>query len=335
MNNLVVWIRMKQGGMAAVVCRHVQGRAAAKAGFTLLELVIVLAILAALTTVALRSLDGVEDQSRYDATRRSLDNIQAAVLGAANERDADGSLLVTGFVADVGRLPYAVGNDPTTQLQELWTNPNGLLGFAIAVAPDDRSVVLGTGWRGNYLRLSLSQSSLLDGWGQTYGLFGADGVNPPSAANGGNQIFTVSSSGAAVSGYNGPLTLYLGGSVGQPANASYTTTVSGCVYQLDLTSGQLENPDPNNGPVVVCYFGPNPNTGGLLETMATVPTVSSSSTVTTYSVPATIGPRVLRAYQLPPGTPTTLTNLGLATLKSVPVRMTLPAGGQVRDLVIH
>ena len=276
-------------------------------GFTLLELVIVLAILAALTTVAVRSLDGVEDQSRYDATRRSLDNIQAAVLGAANERDADGSLLVTGFVADMGRLPYAVGGDPTTQLQELWAN----------------------------LRLSLSQSSLVDGWGQAYRMFGADGVSPPSLANGGNQIFAVSSSGAAVSGYNGPIAVYLGGSAGQPANASYTTTVSGCIYQLNPASGQLENPDPNNGPVVVCYFGPNPNTGGILETVATVPTISSSATVTTYSVPATIGPRVLRAYQLPMGTPPTLANLGLATLKSVPTRITLQAGGQVRDLVIH
>ncbi len=294
-------------------------------GFTLLELVIVLAILAALTTVAVRSLDGVEDQSRYDATRRSLDNIQAAVLGAANERDADGSLLVTGFVADLGRLPYAVGNDPTTQLQELWRNPNNVQAFAIGAAPDDTAVILGTGWRGNYLRLSLSQSSLVDGWGQAYGL----------NTDGSGQVVTVTSSGATASGYGpGLLMVNLGGSTGQPANASYATTVSGCVYQLDTTSGQLKNPDPNNGPLMVCYFGPNPNTGGILELPATV-TVSSSATVTAYSVPATIGPRVLRAYQLPPGTPTTLTNLGLATLKSVPVRITLQAGGQVRDLVIR
>jgi prepilin-type N-terminal cleavage/methylation domain-containing protein len=294
-------------------------------GFTLLELVIVLAILAALTTVAVRSLDGVEDQSRYEATRHSLDNLQAAVLGADNERDADGSLLVTGFVADVGRLPYAVGNDPTRQLQELWSNPNNVQAFAIGAASDDPAVVLGTGWHGNYLRLSLSQSSLVDGWGQAYGL----------STDGSGQIVTVSSSGAAGSGYGaGLLTVNLGGNAGQPASASYATTVSGCVYQLDSVSGQVENPDPNNGPIMVCYFGPNPNTGGILETLATVSSTTSAA-VTIYSVPATIGPRVLRAYQLPAGMSATLGNLGLAALKSVPVRITLQTGGQVRDLVIH
>jgi prepilin-type N-terminal cleavage/methylation domain-containing protein len=325
--------------MAANNGRHATRRC--RSGFTLLELVIVLAILVALTTVAVRSLDGVEDQSRYDATRRSLDNIQTAVLGVPNERDADGSLLVTGFAADLGRLPHAqqIGNDPGTQLQELWNNPYGLQAFAINPAPDDPEVWLGTGWRGNYLRLSMSASSLTDGWGNPYNLLGADGVTP--VGNGGEVDFVQSVGGA--SPYTS-ITMSLAGLLGQqPANAAYTATVSGCVYQLTSTgSGQLTNPDPTVSQVVVCYFGPNPNTGGILELPATVVSGSSSS-VTTYSIPATtwptigptIGPRVLRAYLFPLGTSPTLANLSSATMKSVPVRITLQAGGQVKDLVLH
>src|SRR5437868_6644515 len=92
-----------------------------RSGFTLVELLVVLAILVALTTVAITSLGGAQDQGRYDATQRTMQAVEDAVIGPANERDSDGSPLNTGFVADMGRLPNAcdVGGG-TLVPRELW-----------------------------------------------------------------------------------------------------------------------------------------------------------------------------------------------------------------------
>jgi prepilin-type N-terminal cleavage/methylation domain-containing protein len=91
----------------------------ARSGLTLLELVVVLVILAILTTIAIQSTESLVDQGRYNATQQTLQNIQAAIIGPPNQRAADGSLLITGFVADMGRLPQTV--DATSEpLRELW-----------------------------------------------------------------------------------------------------------------------------------------------------------------------------------------------------------------------
>ena len=70
-------------------------------GMTLVELLVVLAILAIMTTVAVTSSDVFLSQGRYDATIRTLTDIQEAVLGPPNARQSDGTLVSMGFVADV------------------------------------------------------------------------------------------------------------------------------------------------------------------------------------------------------------------------------------------
>src|SRR6478736_2391233 len=122
-------------------------------GLTLLELVVVLAILAVLTTLAVKLTDSLLDQTQFETTQRTLDSIQSAVLGPRDQVETDGSRAVSGFVADTGRLPLAVGDDPATQLAELWANPRGLPAFGLAVAAADADIKLLTGWRGPYLRL--------------------------------------------------------------------------------------------------------------------------------------------------------------------------------------
>src|SRR4051812_47329304 len=90
--------------------------------FTLVELLVVLFILVILSAIAVQSLEGVQDQTRYEATQRGIQNIQDAIVGPASQRQPDGTLMVSGFVADIGRLPLASGSDPHTQLQELWSS---------------------------------------------------------------------------------------------------------------------------------------------------------------------------------------------------------------------
>ena len=107
---------------APTTIAHVPGKR--RSALTLIELLVVLVILVILTAVAVTSMSAVVDQGRYNATQQTLQNIQDAIVGPANERSPDGSLLITGFVADMGRLPQPAFNttgvivgDP---LRELW-----------------------------------------------------------------------------------------------------------------------------------------------------------------------------------------------------------------------
>lgn len=287
-----------------------------RGGFTLLEMVIVVAILAILAAVAMRSMGSLDQQARLETTQRSMRDLGDAVL--ASGRDADGSLLVSGFVADLGRLPWAFGIDPNSQLQELWSNPRGLAAFALRPSTSDTEVYVACGWRGNYLQLGAGQSDLRDGWGQGYDLLRADGVTP---VNAGDPVAIVRSRGAdnAIGGsadYDVDITAPLGGQPSTPGGDITKATIGGRVLALDANTGLLRDPDPNTGAIVVRYFGPNPATGGVLELTdanAAVPAYA-------YSIDGTAGPRVLRAYQ--------------GALRSTPIRVMLQPGGQVKDLVL-
>ncbi len=148
-------------------------------GMTLLELLVVLAILALMATVAVTSTDVLLSQGRYEATTRTLANIQDSVLGPPNARQADGTLISTGFVADLGGALVCTGTD-STGLSELWALPGGVAPFGLQ-ATSDPDVVVPCGWRGPYLRLPAGQSGLLDGWGNPFDLLDSSGNPVPRA----------------------------------------------------------------------------------------------------------------------------------------------------------
>src|SRR5262249_50033275 len=118
----------------------------ARRGMTLVELLVVLTILAILAAAAMTATEVFVDQGRYDANARTLTSIREAVVGPDNARQTDGTVLVSGFVADMGRLPVAVGTDPTTALAELWANPYPQNPFAVRQAPSDPEVLIPSGW---------------------------------------------------------------------------------------------------------------------------------------------------------------------------------------------
>ena len=201
-------------------------------GMTLVELLVVLAILALLTTVAVTSSDVFLSQGRYEATARTLTDIQEAVLGPPNARQADGTLIATGFVADVGRSPLCTAADSAGGPSELWVQPAGVAAFSLVQSANDTDVVVPCGWRGPYLRLAPGQTSVHDGWGNPMNLF-SDTAGDLAAV--GNSILVVSSSGAGAntsSPYNAPLAV----NVAPPQIA-----VSGNVYLLDA-NGNPTNP---------------------------------------------------------------------------------------------
>ncbi len=306
-----------------VLLPTVRAKALRRSGLTLIELLVVLLILAILTTVAIQSTAGLVDQARYEATQRTLQNVQEAIVGPGGQREPDGTLLISGFVADVGRLPNAVGTDPATQLQELWANPSALAPFTLQAAPSDPQVVVPCGWRGPYLQLQPGSAQLYDGWGNSFALLQADAVTGVPV---GQPIPVVRSLGADnASGGTGYAAdadvLLLSTQAAAPVNR-YQAVVTGTVYVLDA-QGNRTNPDPANGPITVRFFGPNPLTGGVLETAVTV--TPTTGVPVTYSFNTTIGPRVVRAYQ---GTATT-------QKKSTVTRLTVQPGGQIKDLLMQ
>ena len=163
-------------------------------GMTLLELLVVVAILAVLATVAIQSTTDIGNQTRYDATQKSLAAFRDAVLGRAGQTAPDGSLMATGFIADLGRSPRSrvlthpdFGGVP--DLTELYSEslPSGLKAYALypaaianvaltamtnftlATAAEtdalyDTSLRVPAGWRGPYLRKPSTEVTLVDGW---------------------------------------------------------------------------------------------------------------------------------------------------------------------------
>ncbi len=157
-----------------------------RVGLTLLELLVVLVILAVVATVAVNSLQPQVETARFEQTRRLLDNIQNSVAGTRQMQQADGTPLISGFVADVGRLPKReTGVNPGVSLQdtnelelrELWDTQSVLARnypFAFRAGPaqpvDYSSIQLPCGWRGPYLHLPLGYQSLRDPWGRSFNL---------------------------------------------------------------------------------------------------------------------------------------------------------------------
>jgi len=228
-------------------------------GFTLLELVVVIAIMAVLSTVAIRSLTGVASQARFEATQRTLDQIHEAILGAPNDRQPDGALILSGFIADMGR--------PPNSLDELMNQPTGAPSFNVQQVATDPNVIVAGGWRGPYVRLPIGATNLCDGWGGAL-LWSSDG-------NGG---FTVSSYGAD----------------GLPGGAGYDLDLSSQVVAADYTASltglvTLNDPSASNGVGTVIVYGPG--------TTSVVSSLSFTVNSQNYAFNAlTHGPHAVRAY---------------------------------------
>ncbi len=157
--------------MTLVTGRHARG-------FTLLELLVVLFILAALAGTATLSMETLVDQERRTATVRALDSARDAVLGRTGIVDPTGHLWAEGFVSDVGRLPLVLDGPERTRLRELWTKPDEVRPFSIQSPKEDPEVRLPAGWRGPYLRLPLGADGWRDGWGEPYRALMTQDGNP-------------------------------------------------------------------------------------------------------------------------------------------------------------
>jgi len=150
-------------------------------GFTLIELVVVLVILALLAHLAVREMGKVQFARMHRQAERQLEEIREAVWHRGGEEGA------SGFLVDMGRLPVARAATNETgrtvlTLSELWQRPEGVAEFALRPATSanlqvpaaektalaDETVVVGCGWRGPYLRMPFGRDRLLDSWGNPF-----------------------------------------------------------------------------------------------------------------------------------------------------------------------
>jgi prepilin-type N-terminal cleavage/methylation domain-containing protein len=323
------------------------------AAFTLLELLVVLAILGIVTTLAVRTLDQVEDQQRYESTLRRLEEIEFAVLGSPEDRAADGARTLGGFVADLGRLPVALvsaaGTGTALELQELWQN-SGLPGFdvrpatvanGVALNDEDAMVLVPGGWRGPYLRLPLGAAGLLDGWGNAiatplapdpttleaegYGRL-RDLADAPVTAGqpvaGVRLLGADGRLGAGAMGYDRDLTLLLAGRLG--------AALQGQVELVQADGPMTPNPSQS---VVVRVFGPDPMNAARIRVVSSG-VIAFTTNPVTFGIPPTAGltsgPRVARAYLQDPANPAA----SAAGRRSTVRHITLCPGMNLLNLVI-
>ncbi len=120
-------------------------------GFTLLEVIIIIAIIAILAGLIAPLAVNRIDQQRFDACRRELQNIKLAIVG--DQQLLSGGMRNSfGFVGDLGLVPRSIPNG--AGLDELLVQ-GGLPSWQFSSG-------VWWGWRGPYL------SNITDPWGHDY-----------------------------------------------------------------------------------------------------------------------------------------------------------------------
>lgn len=286
---------------------------------TLAELLIVLAILAITSVVALQAVTPLMDQARVDATIKTLNNVAGAIV-STNET------AVSGFVADTGRLPvngiadltglYSSGtlvqpvDLPASSLVGVesvnWNSSSSIWNVATNVPPTATGTYLCTlasGWRGPYLTppaagnsivigTSESVPNITDGWG--YSL---------SADPSGMGVFAISATT-----YN--ITLSSPGSTSGPSGG-ISTVVSSSQFMASSISGNIYHASGGAPPYVMLLgAGPLAQNSVSVVCIATASTgLSSPNPVATFNIlptsvdagsgaavgvqPLLVGPKVL------------------------------------------
>ncbi len=263
-------------------------------GFSLLELVIVLGILAVVASLATRELSHTQDQHRFTTSQRSLEEIRIAIIGDSQSRAPDGTVLATGFLADVGRYPHS--------LEELWHNSSGLLPYKLRDVANDPEIRLATGWRGPYLRLPVGAKELRDGWGRT--------IIANQLADGGLSFGHYGSDGQPDSDASEDSDHYAGDVfVGLPAEQASASLWGKLEFPEDWIS-------PGSAWTIRAY-GPNATDGGIRQ--SEIELTSQTNNVTVWQLDGlTPGTHAVRAYPAGGSTNVTVSALRYITLRHGP-----------------
>lgn len=291
-----------------------------RSGLTLVEMLVALAIMMALASVAVVATTDIMDQSRFETTQRSLGEVEHAVLGPSGEHQPDGTLRVSGFVADIGRLPMVRGVVGEVQLRELWMSADPsftLPAFGIGTPLGDSEVRVPAGWRGPYLRFPPGTAKLVDGWNNSYLSLRADETPAPD----GEEVKIVRTLGRDIQvGGTGP-DEDLSEIIERTAAPAVGPRHLGAVpVRVTLMSGGGAN-------LVIRVYGPKNGVAGTIAQKVFAPASGTLSYTFSGLEAITVGPRVLRAYQTDDD-PTSAPEASItATHRSKPLTIMVVQGG--------
>jgi prepilin-type N-terminal cleavage/methylation domain-containing protein len=149
-------------------------------GFTILELVVVLAVIAALTALLAPTAFESIGSSRLASTEDQVRRIFVSIVGDPERGNF-------GYLGDMGRLPTALSELVTQGTQTAWHTSDSGVAHKGAV---------GTGWRGPYLTGASDTGDLFrDAWGQTLtysaGQITSGGPDGQIATTGDNIVYPV------------------------------------------------------------------------------------------------------------------------------------------------
>ncbi len=163
-------------------------------GFTLIEILVSIAMMSVLTTVALTMMGSVVDDARFSQTTREIEQIRNAMVGET-QRLETGLRKNYGYLGDVGALPT------TSQGLSVLLSEGAATAAGLSMWSINASYGIGSGWKGPYLTNTDDQDYTRDAWGNAYVYtntggtnatitsYGADGV---SGGTGFNQDIVVS-----------------------------------------------------------------------------------------------------------------------------------------------
>ena len=250
-------------------------------GFTLAEMLVVLAILAVTTTIAVKSPTPLANQTRFESTMRTLDNVSAAIVSTNTSGSSDAAPMVTGYIADTGHFPRLTYNATSNSaVNDLCFQPTDLSipvfgdassgGLVSVPFPQlgnpSNTTSFAWGWRGPYVQLPVGGNMLIDGWGNPLLL---DSVASSSTAvQLGAQTFAslpngalavVSLGNSAASGYSHTLDSLNSMTdvvVTLPATSWQAASIQGKLYVQD---GSGNHNSPGAGKWAVTMYGAGPS----------------------------------------------------------------------------
>ncbi len=218
---------------------------------TLLELVVVLGILAVLSTVAVRSLEPIADQARYELTQTVLNDLRYAVAGDSNRVHSYEASVPAGFVMNCGILP--------TSVEDLSSKPVALAAYTVQSFDSDRDTVndvtLASGWNGPYMHLKAGATEVVDGWGNELVL---------NESGGDMEIVSYGADGDSIAPEDG----YLADLSVNILTRDYTGDLVFRLFAIDGLNGSRVDPSPSGTEQLgVLFYGVN-STGGTTGEIA-------------------------------------------------------------------